>query len=170
MYKIQHEIWFTSLYIWMVIGSNPCNIHPLFEKKIADDLPQACGWQGQDKILACYNPFDTLLDSHRNSENTDNWEQFLAAMWTFITPPFGASPEPQITGHSDSGFFPDTKYVVSLPTAFSSPNSHWVCNKSIYMWWELMELLLILQVEGWKLLSSDASIEVPSQSCWWPNN
>ena len=88
MYKIQHEIWFTSLYIWMVIGSNPCNIHPLFEKKIADDLPQACGWQGQDKILACYNPFDTLPDSHRNSENTDNWEQFLAAMWTFITPPF----------------------------------------------------------------------------------
>ena len=56
----------------MVIGSNPCNIHPLFEKKIADDLPQACGWQGQDKILACYNPFDTLPDSHRNSENTDN--------------------------------------------------------------------------------------------------
>ena len=168
MYKIQHEIWFTSLYIWMVIGSNPCNIHPLFEKKIADDLPQACGWQGQDKILACYNPFDTLPDSHRNSGNTEHsfWLQCEHSLLLL----FGASPEPQITGHSDSGYSPDSKYVVYLPIAFSSPNSHRVCNKSIYMWWELMELLQILQVEGWKLLSSDASIEVPNQSCLWPNN
>ena len=52
---------------------NPCNIISCSNEKIADDFSQdmACGWQGQDKILACYNPFDTLPHSPRNSENTD---------------------------------------------------------------------------------------------------
>lgn len=77
---------------------------------------------------------------------------------------------PKSQGRVILWFSPDTKYVESLPTAPNSPNTHWMCNKSIYIWRESMELLPILQVEGWKLLSSDGSHEVPSQSCLWPNN
>ena len=88
---IQHEMWFISSYIWMVICSKThVTCIPCCDEKIADDLFQdmACGWQGQDKILACYNPCDTLPDSPRNSGNTDNWDQFLVAMCTFIALPF----------------------------------------------------------------------------------
>ena len=103
------------------------------EKKTADDLPQACGWQGQDKILACYNPFDTLPDPARNSKIQTTEKSFRLQCEHSLLPLFGASSEPQITGESDSGFFPHTKYMVSLPTTPNSPNTHWVCNKSIYI-------------------------------------
>ena len=96
------------------------------EKKTADDLPQACGWRGQDKILACYNAFDTLPDPSRNSKIQPTEKSFRLQCEHSLLPLFGASSELQITGESDSGFFPHTKYVVSLPTTPNSPNTHWV--------------------------------------------
>ena len=149
-------MWLTSLYIWLVICSKThVTCIPCSDKKIADDLPQdmAGGWQGQEKILASYNPFDTPPNSPRNSkiETTENsfWLQCVLSLF----PLFGASPEPQITRESDSGFIPHTKYVVSWPRATDSPNIHWVSNKSFHFWWELMELLQILEVEGSRLSS-----------------
>lgn len=41
---------------------------------------------GQDTVT--YNTLDTLPDSARNSENTDNREQFLGAMCIFVAPHF----------------------------------------------------------------------------------
>ena len=86
------------------------------------------------------------------------WVQYVLP----LLPLFEASPEPPVTGESDSGFFPHTKYVVSLPTAADSPNTHWVFNKSIYFWWESMELLQILKVGGSRL----SSVQMPAMRSW----
>ena len=63
---------------------------PCSDEKIADELPRKHGtWAagpGLDTIM--YNALDTLPDSARNSENKDNWEQFLGATCTFVTPLF----------------------------------------------------------------------------------
>ena len=88
---------------------------PCSDEKIADDLPQdmACVFQGQDKILACYNLFDTVLDYPRNSENTDNWEQILGAVSYFHESPLLEHHlSPRITGQSEFGFYSDNKYGV----------------------------------------------------------
>lgn len=83
---------------------SPCNIISSSNEKIADDPPQACGWYGQDKILACYNSSDTLPDfpgtlKIQISENSF-WLQYVLSFLPFS----GASPEPQITGDSESRF------------------------------------------------------------------
>ena len=86
------------------------------------------------------------------------WVQYVLP----LLPLFEASPELPITGESDSGFFPHTKYVVSLPTATNYPNTHWVFSKSIYFWWESMELLQILKVEG----SRPSSVQMAAMRSW----
>ena len=81
---------------------------------------QACGWPGQDKILSCHNPFDTLLillgtQKYRWLVRVSGCSVPLS----LLTSP-QASPEPSNTEDSESGFFHDTKYVVSPPTPSSS--------------------------------------------------
>ena len=86
--EIYHEMWINSLYLWLVICSkNPCNRHLLYRWGNCRWLAlghRACGWQGEDKILSsCHNPFDILSYSARNSENTDNWHEFLGSVSYF---------------------------------------------------------------------------------------
>ena len=76
---------------------------------------------------------------------------------TFIIPASGTSPESP--NHSESGFFSDNKYVVSLPTATSFPNTHWVSSKSVTSDLKSVELLQILQVEG----SRSSSVQMPAK-------
>ena len=82
MSKIGHGMWINSLYLWLVICSkSPCNRYLLFRGFSPGHM--ACGWQGQDKILPCHNPFDVLSYSPRNSENADNWWQLLGTVSHF---------------------------------------------------------------------------------------
>ena len=145
---------------------NPCNMYSLFWWENCRWLVPGLGmWvigPGQDTSMLqsiWYTPMILPRTLKTQTTEISFWLQCVLSLLSL----FGASPEPQITGESGPGFFSDTKYVVSLPTAPNSPNTHWVCNKS------LMELLQILQVEGSKLFSSDGSHEVLSQSSLWPN-
>ena len=152
---------------------NPCNIISCSNEKIADDFSQdmACGWQGQDKILACYNPFDTLPDSPRNSGNTDNWDQFLVSMCTFITPSFWSIT--WAPNHRGEWFWIYPWHQICGVLT----KSNWFPKHPLGV---QQVLLFLMGIDGitadsarWGLkivLSSDASHEVTSQSCLWPNN
>ena len=83
---------------------------------------------GQD--TPCHNQLDILSYSAWNSENTDVGNSFWGQCPTFITPLAQHSPELQNTRESELGFL-DTKYVVSLKTTSSYPNTHGVCNNAI---------------------------------------
>ena len=167
-------MWFTSLYIWLAICSKTHVICiPCSDEKIADDLPQdmACVFQGQDKILACYNLFDTVLDYPRNSENTDNWKQLMGAICTSIAPPLWSIT--WTASHRGEWFwvFPSHQ-ICGVSTNSSQFPKHPLGVQQVH--------LLLMGIdgvtadsEGWGLktvLSSDASHEVLSQSCLWPNN
>ena len=152
---------------------NPCNIISCSNEKIADDFSQdmACGWQDQDKI-ACYNPFDTLPHSPRNSENTEKWEQFLVATCTLISPFFWSITwAPDHRGQSlDLLRFP-WHQICGVSTNSNQFPKHPLGVQQVH--------LLLIPIHGvtadsvgWGLksvLSLDASREVPSHSCLWLN-
>ena len=81
---------------------------------------QACVWPGQDKILSCHNPSDTLLIG-RELENTENRWQCPGPGSHFLYSPLPKPHvSPHITGEGESGFFPDMKYMISPPTPSNS--------------------------------------------------
>ena len=90
--------------------------------------PLSCWWnQVRDDCWTCCGDrfsslFPLILPGTLEIQITEVnfWLQCVLSLLSL----FGASPEPQITGVSDSAFFPGTKYVVSLPTATNSPNIH----------------------------------------------
>ena len=119
MSKIGHGMWINSLYLWLVICSkSPCNRYLLFRGFSPGHM--ACGWQGQDKILPCHNPFDVLSYSPRNSENTDNWWQLLGAVLYFHYSPV---PRTHLSSQNTGRLrldFPNTTSLVSLETTCNS--------------------------------------------------
>ena len=83
---------------------------------------QACVWPGQDKILSCHNPSDTLLIG-RELENTENRWQCPGPGSHFLYSPLPKPyMGPQITAEGESGFFPDINHVVFY-TNHPIPNS-----------------------------------------------
>ena len=132
--------------------------------------PRTCSFLCQDKTLSHYNPFDTLPHSARNSENTDNWEQFLGARSYFHEPPpFRASPEP--LNHRGEWVWGLLWQQICGPLkASESPDTHWVSSKSLCFWLEICGVSA--DSAGWGLktvLNSAASSEVLSRSCLWSN-
>ena len=122
----------------------------------------ACVFQGQDKILACYNLFDTVLDYPRNSENTDNWKQFMGAICTSIAPPLWSIT--WTASHRGEWFwvFPSHQICGVSTNSSQFTTTHWVFNKTIYFWWESMELLQILKAGGSRL----SSVQMPAMRSW----
>ena len=78
----------------------------------------------------CHNPLDILSYSAWNSEIPITGDSFWVQCPTFITLLAQHSPDSRSTRESELGFL-DTKYVVSLETTSSYPNTHGVCNNAI---------------------------------------
>ena len=162
MPKIHHEMWFKSLYSWLVISSKThATCIPCSAEKIADVLPQdmACEWQGQDKILSNYNSSDTLPDSARKSGKIDNWEQFLDAMpYCHCSPFLEHLWAPESQGRMSLGFSQTTnmccpyKHKPISQTLIGCPASPFTSDL------KFMELLQILQVTGSRL----SSVQMPA--------
>ena len=131
--------------------------------------PRTCSYLGQDRTLSHYNPFDTLPDSARNSENTDNWEQFLGAGSYFHESPLWSIT--WAPNHRGEWVWVSLwQQICGTLRATESPNTHWVSSKSIYFWFEICGVSA--DSAGWGLktvLNSAASREVLSFSCLWSN-
>ena len=172
MENAQNSPWNVSQLFIFITGNlfkTPYNMYPTSDEKIADDLPT---WHVGGRARTRYYHVAThlihylILPGILKIQVTEN--SFWVQCPTFITPAFEASPES--LNHSESGFLSDNKYVVSLPTATSFPNTHWVSSKSVYFWFEIY--WVNADSAGWGLktiLSSDASHEVQSHSCLWSN-
>ena len=147
----------------------PYNMYPLFKWENCRWLTHtACEWKGQNKILSCCNPFDTLPDSTKNFENTDNWEQFLGAMSYFHYSCFRNItwiPKSQwiwvFLWQQICGIFTYSNQFPKHPLGVQQIS---------YFWFEICGVTA--DSAGWGLkiiLSSDASQEVQSHSCLWSN-
>ena len=80
---------------------------PCPDEKIADELPRKPGmWAagpGLDTIV--YNALDTLPDSARNSENTDNRTVSGCHVYVHYSPLLEHHLSPKIIGKSESRLF-----------------------------------------------------------------
>ena len=123
----------SQLFIFITgnLFKTPYNMYPSSDEKIADDLPT---WHVGGRTRTRYYHVATHLVHYLILPGILKIQITETSFWvqcpTFITPAFGASPESP--NHSESGFFFDNKYVVSLPTVTSFPNTHLVSSKSVY--------------------------------------
>ena len=144
---------------------NPCNMHPLFWWENCRWLVPGLGmWvigPGQDTSMLqsiWYTPwFSQELWKHRQLRLVSGCNVYF-----HCSPFLEHHLSPKSQGRVVLGFSL-TPNMWCRYQQHPTPQTPRVCNKSS------MELLQILQVEGSKLLSSDGSHEVLSQSSLWPN-
>ena len=95
MTKHDHEMWISSLYLWLVICSqNACSTYLLITWGLYMTWRKTHGLRvtGSGQDTPCHNQLDILSYSAWNSENTSNWWQLLGAVSHFHY-----SPGPALT-------------------------------------------------------------------------
>ena len=86
MTKHGHEMWISSLYLWLKICSqNACSTYLLITWGLYMTCQRTHGLRvtGSGQDAPCHNPLDILSYSAWNSENTSNWWQLLGAVSHF---------------------------------------------------------------------------------------
>ena len=164
-HMIHHEMWFKSLYSWLVICSKKaCNIFPCSGEKIADDLPQEI-WHVDGRVRTRYYHVITYVICYLILLGTLKIQIPENSFWiqcrTFITPLFGASPEPSNHRGNWVWIFPWHQMCDVSTKSNQFSKYPLVSNKSIYFW--LKNCGVPADSAGWgfpTVLTSDARGQV----------
>ena len=157
MGKIGHEMWTDSLYSRLVnCSENSCNIFPCSHEETADDLPQDTSmWVvGSEQVTMMSQPIDY---------NTWFYQEFRkysllvrvsgCSVLLLLLPHPKLHLSPHLTGQSELGLNPDSKYAASLPTSTNSPDTCWASPSQLMPHVKSVQLVQISQVEGSRLSS-----------------